>query len=263
MAQLRSRLRLEPVKALGNKLAVVIHAFYPEVFAEIIDYLNEVTELPVKLFISCPPEASEQIRGLAKCSIHPWVVQVYANHGRDVLPFLKLMPAVIAEGYEYLIKVHTKKSVHREDGDVWRRDLYDKLLKPESIKAAADFLANDPGLGVVGPEGHVVPMGYYWGSNAVTVEKLACRMGAKPEALGHFNFVAGTMFMARSAVFMPLLNLALSDADFESEAGQVDGTLAHAVERAITISAWAVGLSVRSSGNAQMNKDYAFAEASA
>jgi lipopolysaccharide biosynthesis protein len=39
--------------------------------------------------------------------------------------------------------------------------------------------------------------------------------------------------------------LSLTLDDFEPEEGQVDATLAHAIERALTLSAAAVGLSVR------------------
>jgi len=49
------------------------------------------------------------------------------------------------------------------------------------------------------------------------------------------------MFWFRPAALAGLLDLELADADFEPEAGQVDGTMAHAMERFL-------GLLVRSNG---------------
>src|SRR5262249_13012858 len=44
-------------------------------------------------------------------------------------------------------------------------------------------------------------------------------------------FPSGSMFWARSAALRPLLDLNLSYGDFPEEAGQIDGTPAHAIER--------------------------------
>ncbi len=47
---------------------------------------------------------------------------VVENRGRDVLPFMKALRNE-GDGFEIGLKLHTKKSVHRDDGDDWRRFL--------------------------------------------------------------------------------------------------------------------------------------------
>jgi lipopolysaccharide biosynthesis protein len=133
--------------------------------------------------------------------------------------------------------VHTKKSTHRVDGDVWRKELIGTLLNAASIKQALDMFKDNAGLGIIGPAGNVVPMDTYWGSNQLATLKLATRLGVDLEDIHRLTFVAGSMFFARVTTLLPLLGLELRDEEFEVEAGQVDGTMAHAVERAISISA--------------------------
>ena len=96
---------------------------------------------------------------------------------------------------------------------------------------------DNPNVGIVGPEGHIVPMTTYWGSNQKRVLELAARLGVDSEKLMAAPFVAGTMFYGRISALKPMLNLAISDKDFEPESGQIDGTMAHAIERVFTISA--------------------------
>lgn len=262
MAGLRAALH-SPQSPAGVRpgVAVVIHAYYMDVFGEILDYIRQIRHTPLKLYISTPAGQAEGIHALLADSTLDYHLQEVPNHGRDVLPFLKLLPRIIEDGFATLVKVHTKKSTHRQDGDNWRRDLYTKLLNPQALADAQADFASDPTLGILGPAGHVVPMSFYWGSNALAVEKLACRLGINPAELSRTSFVAGTMFFARTDALLPLMNLALSDEDFEAEAGQVDGTFAHALERAIAISAQAAGLKLRSCDGTPSNKRYAYADA--
>ncbi|MDX1722555.1 MAG: glycoside hydrolase family 99-like domain-containing protein [Pseudomonas sp.] len=229
---------------LKRPVAIVIHAFYEDVFDEILDYIEKIRSIPLKLYVTTTHEQQESIEKKLSQQRHEFTLLPVINRGRDVLPFIKIMPEILNGGHDFLIKIHTKKSTHRQDGDKWRRDLYEKLLTEHAILNSIAHFQSKPEIGILGPTGHIVPMSYYWGSNASRVESLATRMGIPSDSLSALNFVAGTMFMARCKALIPIANLALSENDFEPETGQVDGTLAHAIERSLTVSASATSLDV-------------------
>ena len=143
---------------------------------------------------------------------------------------------MLEEGFEVILKLHTKKSKHRQDGDIWRNDIFEKLVSSVNVERAVNMLCDHKEIGMIGPEDHIIPMTTYWGRNEKSVLDFAARMGIDREQVMSGAFVAGTMFYARVSALQPLLNLAISDADFEEEAGQVDGTLAHSLERTFAIS---------------------------
>lgn len=247
LALLRARIELDSTKVAdtGKSLAVVIHAFYIDIFNEIIERLSCLRHLSLKLYVTTVEENEEAIRGSLEHSDFTYHLLTTRNHGRDVLPFLKILPEIIRSGEQLILKLHTKKSIHRSDGDEWRKDLLEKLASVTAADTALELFRSNPSLGILGPDGHMIPMSSHWGSNSYTVEKLSCRMGIAPRQLKELRFVAGTMFYARVRALLPLMCLNLEDSEFEEEAGQVDGTIAHAIERAITVSANAAGMEVR------------------
>jgi lipopolysaccharide biosynthesis protein/SAM-dependent methyltransferase len=244
--------RMAQVRALSyvsdqnksNDLAVVIHVFYYDVFVEILENLERIKDVKLNLFITVDASCYEQVERRLQETMFEYSLISVENKGRDVLPFLKAMDLVCAEGYASFLKIHTKKSKHRADGDVWRKDLYAKLMSPDVIKNVLSIFENNKKVGLIAPSGHLVDMGYYLGSNHERIEALSARMGVRLASVLNLKFAAGTMFIARCDAMMPLINLHLCDEDFESELGQVDGTLAHAIERLISVSCFSKGFEI-------------------
>jgi lipopolysaccharide biosynthesis protein len=165
-----------------------------------------------------------------------------SNHGRDILPFLKILPRVFNDGHQVVLKLHTKGSNHLNRSELWRHDLFQKLIGSGKIDRAMAIFDSNPGIGMIGPAENILPMHNYYGSNANMINTLSQQMGLELKYLTDLNFVAGSMFYARKESLLPILNLNLSDQLFAPEAGQTDGTLAHAIERLFAVGLIATDL---------------------
>jgi lipopolysaccharide biosynthesis protein len=244
-------------KQKSHEVAVIIHLHYGDLFDVIARYLDNISaDLYFSVRDGCFTEMSATI-----AKRYPDAVVVsYPNHGRDVVPFLRIFRHIEPFGYKAICKIHSKKSKHRADGDQWRDDVFNKLLGDRN--AISSCLAMiDSGAGVVAPAGHLLAGSNYWGSNAKRVTELALRMGCPEGWVDDFEFPAGTMFWFKPEALNPLMRLDLSPEDFETEAGQVDGTTAHAVERLIGLSAMRSGFEIKQTVDEVVSSEseYAFA----
>lgn len=239
---LRSKLarRVPETEGVGP-IAIVAHAYYPELLPEILARRRLVPGRPT-LHVTVPHDKVAQaeaiLAGEDGIVIHP-----AANRGRDIAPFLTLLNAGHLDGYDVVLKVHTKRSPHLRDGDIRRKLLFNLLFGETNANRRIVGIFADARVGMVGWGGcyHTNPA--YWMDNEARSLAVAERMKAGDVA--RIGFFEGSMFWFRPAALVPLKNLNLAVEDFEAEQGQVDGTLHHAVERCFTIAAWSAGYDVR------------------
>jgi len=217
-------------------LAVIIHVFYTDVFEEILTRLNKSGYKPIKLYLTTIAALMDDVNEMAVKSSFRYSLLVVENKGRDILPFLKILPDVIRDGCQIILKIHTKKSNHLQRKELWRIDLLNKLIGEGNLQKNIEIIQQNAKIGMIGPSGHILPMWFYYGANASTVEFFSRRMGLETKKLAGLNFVAGSMFLAKLEALIPILNLHLSDNEFAIEEGQKDGTLAHAIERLFSVA---------------------------
>ena len=235
-----TRTALRPVPAVDDRPCAVLHVWYPELLDELVAALR-ASGVDWRLVLTTAPEREQAVRErIARLGIDA-EIEVFENRGRDILPFLHVANRLLDEGVSTVLKLHGKRSTHRPDGEIWRRELLDKLLAPERATRIAAAFRDDTTLGLICAEGHLQPLDYYWGANQANVEYLTRRLGIPAPDVEHDSFIAGSMLWLRPAALRPLLDAHLDIEEFEPEAGQLDGTLAHAIERVLTLSAAAAG----------------------
>ena len=223
----------------ADRLALMVHGFYLDGLAAILDRLPEALLSEIDIYVSTPLERQAAAAAVLRRRGCP-VVKLFGvtNRGRDIAPFLlQLLPAVLANGHRGFIKLHTKASPHLADGEDWGEHLIQSLLDPSLLQGLREQLQLDPGLGLLAPAGTRVPITLQLQNNGPHLLQLQRRSGMGGVALLGAEFIAGSMFAGRVKLLKPLVDLGQQLSDFEPEAGQTDGTLAHALERWIGVLA--------------------------
>lgn len=220
-----------------ERVALIIHAYHVDELLRIVN-LYEMKQLKsrVDLFISVPPGLSRPITGYLAANGWCASVQEIRNRGRDVLPFVcQQLPWVIDRGYSLFAKIHTKKSTHLQHGSDWGQWLQREIVAALADGAVVEQLRLDNSIGLMAPAGSIVPATLHLADNVRWMTYLAALLGHDPATILTSSFVAGTMMIGRIAALRRLLDLGLTVESFEVESGQLDGTLAHAIERMLGI----------------------------
>lgn len=223
-----------------TKCAVVIHLFYVDNWPLFVNKLANLRNIKFDLFITIPVKNIYFIKEIT--SIYPRAkIMVVPNRGRDVLPFIRIASRLYESGYEYVLKFHSKKSTHRNDGQAWLESMLDKLL-PEKTSIINDIQAKlmKKDTGIVGPVGVYYPLTVNFPANGLHMTNIVKHLYNKKIAYdylqtkrGDYGFFGGTMFWARLDAIEGLLGFPVCC--FEAESGQIDGTFSHALERLFAI----------------------------
>lgn len=234
----------QPKRKQNFKILVQAHVFYPDVLPEM---LNELKKIPYKfdLFITTnTKEKKEEIAKILKDEkIKKYQIDTYPNHGRDILPMI-LQTKKVYQNYDYFLHLHTKKSTTTNFGNDWRRYVYKNILgNAKNILAIFNEFLDNPKLGII----YSIPYPRIFYSlndstgaienNRENMEKLFQKLGIDLSEINYFlTFPTSSMFWAKMDAIKEIFT-SITKEDFEEEDGQLDGTMAHAIERCFSVLA--------------------------
>lgn len=231
------------------KILATVHVYHTEFWPELAACLRNVSA-PYDV-VATLPEGSGFADAVRRDFPDARII-FCENRGFDIWPFFKSLDAADLSGYTHVLKLHTKRNVHRDppmvfnafnyEGTRWRDALISFLAGSGSFAKCRALFEREPSVAMIAGRDVIlrrrdVP------SPAVkrTFDDAlgyAAELGirpAKPE------FVAGTMFIAKSDVFTPFLGK-FKAADFAASAkDDTVVTLAHLLERVIGFAACANG----------------------
>jgi lipopolysaccharide biosynthesis protein len=233
----------------GAQVAAVVHVFHLELLDELIDQLAAIP-VPFDLIVTNATGSQLTLDGARLPQVRHCLILGVENRGRDLWPLVQVVNAGLIDSHELIVKVHTKRSdwraVHAQlggTGSDWRESLLAALLgDPRNVRAILDAFREDLLLGMVTADGSILGP-EFWGQNERVTAGLLRRLDLVLQP-GALVFPAGSMYWSRAGVLRRLRELRMSRDDFEAEAGQIDGTTAHALERVIGLLATDAGLRI-------------------
>ena len=227
-------------------VCVMIHAFYPDLLPELLGSVASLAGGATFLVSVCDEAAvgvAERALDRVLGARTTRVVRCVPNRGRNFAPLFVGFADELRR-HRLVLHLHTKKSLYSQhERSDWRSHLLRCLTGP-AVSAALDVFAHHPEVGVVQPSmfEQMPVWAAHWLGNVGNGRRLLERCGLDPSlAEGFVDYPVGGMFWARVDALRPLLDAGLAVDDFDAEAGQTDGTLAHAVERTIDLAAAACG----------------------
>lgn len=216
-----------------QKFAVYGHIFYHDLWDEFAAKLTEIDiSFDLVLTVARFGDETDDLRAQILEQFPFAKVIFIPNHGRDIFPFVHMVNSGLLSGYAAVCKIHTKKSPHRKDGDVWRNSLVSGLLLGDQTSKHLDRFLLDPMASLWVADGQHYNDPNWWGSNYNAADDILRRVEMVADK-DHLSFPAGSMYWLKPELIETIKGLSLSASDFEQEYGQVDGTLAHAFERSL------------------------------
>lgn len=222
-------------------VAIVLHLYYQDLWSEfkskIIPLLND--DIHLYITVNFESEYTDDMRNFAK------ELFVLKNKGMDFGPFIYVWDKIKDLNYDYVLKLHGKKSEvtnkkwHLEYGKIWRLQLVNSLIgSPNKFYSVLDFMKDNQQIYMAGSQAHFIdkekePL---YSPNRVacltSIEKLLKKINAQE----HGCFFGGSMFLVKTDYLNKLFDgcdLKYLYEDFEDYYSSEGETLAHALERVI------------------------------
>jgi Rhamnan synthesis protein F/Glycosyltransferase WbsX len=229
---------------------IILHVFYEDLIDELFDTylsaLNNTCDLMVTCNYGVSREAILRIQSkFSNCFFH-----IAENRGRDIRPFGFAYKTALSLQYRYGCKLHTKKSPHATHGASSRQDSFHSLVNsPSTVSRLLAEFSCLPNFMLAAPASSVRTTSEstdLWELNTAWLDVLLST-AKRDDLVGNYSmsFPAGSMYWFDVNALKPVFDGTLYQAaEFELEAGQLDGTLAHALERVVGVD-WATNKQVK------------------
>ena len=196
---------------------VHVHVYYDFLFRELSECLKSLGSHPYDLFVTLVKQ-DEKLISEIKADFPDCKIEVLENLGFDLGPFVHVLNSVNLDDYSYVIKLHTKRDIPTREsfawfaGARWRNALLKFVRTPEMFEKVLKRFEENPSIGMHGPNISTF--------NKLTDDHIAYRITnefitSHGYPLMRYKFVAGTMFMVRAALLRKIVDLRLSQKDFE------------------------------------------------
>lgn len=215
-------------------IGIQLHLYYIDILEDYLHFFKNISgkfTLYISLIDHSKKSYVEEILSEKFPNI-PAKVKVFENRGRDISHFVVGFAEEL-KTHDVIGHFHSKRSPHNFAKADWRRQLVTSLMGSTGlVNRLMTLFSENPQLGMIFHSYHNSLKGQIsWGTNFEIAKQTANQLGIEIAENEMVLFPAGSMFWARTKALLPLLNAGFSYSDFPPEDSQIDGTLAHAIER--------------------------------
>ena len=226
---------------LMKPILVHIHVYYSDMWAELERCLRNLVAYPCEIYVTYVNEDGDFL-SRARAFGHDMQLIKVENYGFDVAPFFEVLSRVSLENYSYVAKLHTKRDVPVEHGNLgfydvrgskWREYLLAPFATAYALKHSIRSLEKEPHLGMVAHHRLILSERHDPHKSAVHEALNLCARYNIPTNRGKRFFIAGTMFLCRAKALQPIVDFARQhELSFGEPFPQHDAAdLAHQLER--------------------------------
>lgn len=220
----------------SNKIAIILHIYYDEVVAEIMDNIKDLNSIADFFVTYC-----DHISGEKEQQLLANIVQYYPqakiikipNHGRDIFPFTQWVSKGFLKGYKAVLKLHSKRSKHNVKGDYYRQALISSITPPNFSLNDIQTLVTRDDWGLILHTDFLITEERFWFDNYYLTKKLLKQYQINIDDYP-FYLAAGCIYWLSGSMIEKFSQISYNAYDFELEDGQKDATMAHAIERIFT-----------------------------
>ncbi len=243
---------------------VHVHIYYEEMWEQLKNCVLNIS-CPFKLYVTLVKE-NNAIRLDIERTFPDAEIIVIENRGYDIWPFVYVLNKVNLDEFEYVIKLHTKRNMHKYarmngykfGGSRWRDYMLSIVSSRNNFAKTLRAFEHTKQLGLIADFRLQHSKKDPDKVAKTKVLNLAKKLGMN---VPKYTFVAGSMFMCRAKLLKPLQNLKLRETDFEEGCkGHSGGQMAHVIERFISLSVLSTGFEIKDviTPNQTMLKLYKF-----
>jgi len=215
------------------RAAISLHIFYGD-FIERFESILSNLDFPFDVFITTTEREiyDRAIAAFTKLSVNLPEIRLTPNQGRNFGPMLVEFGQRFLE-YEAILHLHSKKSLYRGSEQLgWSRYLFDNLASRSMSRQHLGLLAKkDVGMSFLRTPQDMPFFANHWLKNTAKGNWLNETLKLEVKVSGPITYPIGGMFWFKPEAVRGLLTHPWEYGDFEEEKGQLDGTLAHAIER--------------------------------
>lgn len=227
-----------------KKFLVIAHVYYHDLWYLLDRCIQNLPKDSFDLIVTTTSNIEELSSKVKEHAPNAKVV-LCENRGYDIWPFIKVLKTVNLDEYEFVIKIHTKRDMGKIvaiidnkyffRGQYWRNMLLSFISSKENFDKCLEAF-KDPSVGMINNhrlfdrtrETTDNPHLVYCFNEA---RKLLSEVGITAKPYDEVEYVAGTMFICRAAIFKTLQTMNFDVNRFAAVNRKNENDLAHVMER--------------------------------